>query len=101
VERSWCWVGDATRGAALVLEHGEAGAWNIGRDDAHVPMAEVARLACRLAGVPEELVEEVDPPVGLAPGHRIATEKLYELGWRPEVGLEEGMRRTLDWLEKG
>lgn len=98
VRRSWCWIGDAVRGAALVLERGETGAWNIGRDDAHLSMAEVARLACRLAGAPEELVEEIDPPDGLAPTHRISTAKLEGLGWRPEVELEEGMRRTLEWL---
>jgi nucleoside-diphosphate-sugar epimerase len=23
---------------------------------------------------------------------------LRELGWRPEVELEDGMRRTLEWL---
>jgi nucleoside-diphosphate-sugar epimerase len=98
VERSWCWIGDAARAAALAVERGDAGAWNVGRDDSHVSMAEVARLACRLAGAPEELVDEVDPPVGLAPGHRIATEKLDGLGWRPEVDLEAGMGLTLDWL---
>ena len=89
------------RGAALVVERGEAGAWNIGRDDAHVPMADVARLACRLAGAPEDLVEEVDPPAGLARALRISTSKLLALGWRPEVELEEGMRRTLEWLRSG
>ncbi len=101
VERSWCWIGDAVRAAALALESGGTGAWNVGRDDAHVSMAEVARLACRLAGAPEELVEEVDPPAGLAPGHRIATRKLDGLGWQAEVDLEEGMTRTLDWLRSG
>lgn len=101
IERSWCWVGDAARGAALILERGEAGAWNIGRDDAHVPMAEVARLACRLAGAPEDLVEEVDPPAGLAPALRISTNKLLALGWTAEVELEEGMLRTLEWLRSG
>jgi nucleoside-diphosphate-sugar epimerase len=101
VERSWCWVGDATKGAALVLEHGQAGAWNVGRDDAHVSMADAARLACRIAGAPEALVEEVDPPAGLAARHRISTAKLESLGWSPTVELEEGMRRTLDWLASG
>jgi nucleoside-diphosphate-sugar epimerase len=101
VERSWCWIGDAVEGAALVLEHGETGAWNVGRDDAHVSMADAARLACRAAGAPGELVEEVDPPAGLAARHRISTAKLESLGWRPTVDLEEGMRRTLEWLGSG
>jgi dTDP-glucose 4,6-dehydratase len=97
VERSWCWVGDAVRGAALVLEDGGAGAWNIGRDDAHTLMVEVARLACRLAGAPEDLVTEVEPPVS-EPPLRVSSARLEVLGWKPEVELEEGMRLTLEWL---
>jgi nucleoside-diphosphate-sugar epimerase len=61
-------------------------------------MAELARLACRLAGAPEQLADEVEPPAGLASTLRISTRKLEGLGWKPEIDLEEGMRRTLDWL---
>lgn len=99
VERSWCWVGDAALGAALVLENGGSGAWNVGRDDAHTPMVEIARLACRLAGASEELVSEVDPPVP-EPPFQVSSARLEELGWKPEVELEEGMRRTLEWLRR-
>ncbi|PWU18955.1 MAG: hypothetical protein C5B48_14235 [Candidatus Rokuibacteriota bacterium] len=99
VLRSWCWIGDAARGAAIVLERGEAGAWNIGRDDDHRSMAELARLACQIADAPQQLLEEIDPPPGLAADHRISAAKLERLGWRPEVELEEGMRRTFEWLE--
>jgi UDP-glucose 4-epimerase len=98
VERSWCWVGDAARGAALIVEKGVSGAWNIGRDDDHRSMPEAARLACEVAGAPADLVEEVDPPEGLAARHLISTAKVRALGWKPEVELEEGMRRTLEWL---
>jgi UDP-glucose 4-epimerase len=98
IERSWCWIGDAARGAALLIEQGAAGPWNIGRGDAEISMVDLARLACRLAGAPESLVEETDPPARQAPVHRVSSAKLRSLGWRPEVDLEEGMRRTLDWL---
>jgi nucleoside-diphosphate-sugar epimerase len=100
VERSWCWVGDAAHGAALILEDGGSGAWTVGRDDAHAPMVEIARLACRLAGASEELVTEVDPPVP-EPLLSVSSARLEALGWKPEVELEEGMRRTLEWLTRG
>jgi dTDP-glucose 4,6-dehydratase len=97
VERSWCWIGDAARGAALVIEDGGIGAWNVGRDDAHTPMVELARMACRLVGASADLVEEIDPPVPERP-LRVSSARLEALGWNPEVELEQGMRRTLEWL---
>ena len=96
--RSWCWVGDAVRGLALILESGLGGAWNVGRDDDPRSMVEVATLACRLTGAPERLIEEADPPDLAGASHRVSLEKLRGLGWAPEVGLEQGMRATLDAL---
>jgi nucleoside-diphosphate-sugar epimerase len=98
IERSWCWIGDAARGAAVIIEHGEGSPWNIGRDDAHVSMVGLALLACRLARAPETLVVETDAPERQAPAHRVSSAKLQALGWEPEIDLEEGMRRTLEWL---
>jgi nucleoside-diphosphate-sugar epimerase len=97
-ERSFCFVTDVGRAVALLVEGGHTGAWNVGRDDAATPMVEIARIACRLADAPPELIEEVDPPNPDGVVHRISTAKLRALGWQPEVGLEEGMRATLDWL---
>ena len=59
----------------------------------------IAQLACRLADAPEELIEVVDPPAGPAPTlGRLDLAGLHELGWKPAVELEDGMRRTLEWL---
>jgi nucleoside-diphosphate-sugar epimerase len=98
--RSWCWIGDAVRGVALVLESGHGGAWNVGRDDDPRSMAEVAALACRLAGAPESLVQESDPPGRGGSAHRVSMQKLRGLGWAPAVGLEQGMRATLESLSR-
>ncbi len=93
--RAWCWIGDVVRGIRLAL--GVEGLFNVGSDAEPVPLVETARLACDLAGAPRDLVEELDQPPGrVAP--RVSVERLRGLGWRPEVGLEEGLRRTLDSL---
>jgi nucleoside-diphosphate-sugar epimerase len=93
--RSWLWIGDATRAIRLVLESGEEGVFNVASDAPPVPLPETARLACELAGASPELVEELDPPPGrVAP--RVEVERLRALGWRPDVGLEEGLRLTLE-----
>jgi nucleoside-diphosphate-sugar epimerase len=93
-ERSWCWVGDVARAIALLLERGENGAWNVGRDDDRRSMLDVARAACRVTGASEELIVEVDAPTAPAAG-RVSTQKLREIGWTPAVEFEDGLRKTL------
>jgi len=98
--RSWCWIGDVVRGWRMILEHGEAGVYNVGRDDAEVTMLEVARRACAIAGAPETLIQEVDPPACKTMVKRLSTRKLRALGWRPTVELDEGMRCVYEWVKR-
>jgi nucleoside-diphosphate-sugar epimerase len=96
--RSWLWIGDATRAMRVVLESGDEGVFNVASDAPPVPLPETARLACVLVGASPELVEELDPPPGrVAP--QVDVERLRALGWRPEVDLEDGLRRTLESLQ--
>ena len=96
--RAWLWIGDATRAIRLVLESGEEGVFDVGSDTAPVQLTETARLACELAGASPELVQELDPPPGRVTP-RITIERMRALGWRPEVGLEDGLRLTLESLQ--
>jgi nucleoside-diphosphate-sugar epimerase len=98
--RTFCWVGDVTRGIRLVLETKAEGVFNVGSDGEPISLADAARLACELTGAPHNLIEEVEPPPGRVTA-RIAVERLRALGWRAEVGLEEGMRRLLESLRAG
>jgi dTDP-4-dehydrorhamnose reductase len=94
-ERSWLWIGDGTRAIRLILESGEDGVFNIASDQMPVALTKVARLACELAGASPELVDEQDPPPGrVAPS--VDIDRLCALGWRSEVGLEDGLRLTLE-----
>jgi nucleoside-diphosphate-sugar epimerase len=95
--RTWCWIGDVVRGIRLVLESDEEGTFNIGADGDPVSSADAARLACDLTGAPQELIEEVEPPAGRVMA-RVVIERIRGLGWRPEVSLDEGMRRLLEAL---
>lgn len=99
--RSFCFARDTAEAVAILVEHGERGEWDVGRDDDLRPLDEVARLACATAGADASLVELADPPDGYAPlVESLDTERLRSLGWRPEVALEEGIRSTLDWLRE-
>jgi nucleoside-diphosphate-sugar epimerase len=98
-QRSFCFAADAARAVVLLLDARVTGAHDVGRDDDPRSLLEIARIACTLAGAPETLIDVVDPPAGTAPvPHPLELRALQELGWQPEVELEEGMRQTLEWL---
>lgn len=110
-ERSWCWVGDAVRGFRAVIEKGQVadfvdqyqigyGCYNVGRDDAGVPMLAVAQMACYITGASESLIEQVDAPGRQTVVKRLATTKLRALGWQPHVGLRDGMVMTWQAMMK-
>lgn len=98
-ERSWCYVTDTVRAARMVLENTTGGSFNVGRDDAAISMLDVAHLACDLTGAPDSLIKLVDPPEMQTVVKRLSTERIRDLGWEPEVDLEEGMSRTLEWVK--
>jgi len=99
--RSFCFAGDAGEAVAILVEHGESGQWDVGRDDDLRALEEVAALACAAAGADESLVEISDPPDGYAPLiDSLDTDRLRSLGWRPEVELENGIRSTLGWIQE-
>ena len=97
--RSFCFARDAAEAVAILVEHGERGAWDVGRDDDLRSLEEVATLACSVTDADESLVELADPPDGYAPVlESLDTDRLRTLGWRPEIALEDGIRSTLDWV---
>jgi dTDP-glucose 4,6-dehydratase len=99
-ERSWCWIGDTVRAIRLIIESGQGGAWNVGRDDNALPLKTVAEMACDLVDAPRSLIQEVEAPNRQTVVKRLATSKLRGLGWKPEVELADGMRMTFEWLQE-
>jgi len=99
-ERSWCWVGDTVRGIRLAIEQPDAAVLNVGRDDDPRSMLEIAQTACKLAGAPDSLIEEVDAPTAQTVVKRLSTDRLRALGWAPTVDLDEGIQRVYDWVSR-
>ncbi len=99
-ERSWCWVGDAVAGVRMILESGQSGAWNVGRDDAAIPMQSLAEKACALVGADPSLIKLVDPPGPQTIVKRLSTGQLRSLGWEPRVDLDEGLPVVWDWVRQ-
>lgn len=109
--RTFCYVSDAVVGYYRALVRGADGeAYNVGTDGPEVSMAElaedVARIGGELFGYEGRVVrEESGDPEYLTdnPDRRCPdiAKARRELGYEPEVGLEEGLRRSLLWYAGG
>jgi dTDP-glucose 4,6-dehydratase len=95
--RSFCYVDDLIRGLVLLAESNEHLPVNLGNPD-EFTLLELAHTVLRVTGSASELVYEalpVDDPQQRQPD---ITRAEQLLGWKPEVNLEEGLRRMLGSL---
>jgi CDP-glucose 4,6-dehydratase len=102
-ERDFLYIEDAVRAYLAIWEalrdgRGRGEAFNAGAGRPH-RIGEVVALVCRLAGAsisPD--IRGVGTPPGEIDRQWVDCTKLRELtGWEPQVELEEGLRRTVDW----
>lgn len=95
--RSICYVDDTVEGILRMADSDFAGPVNIGNPD-ELTMVELAGLIRDLAGSSSPITfidRPVDDPKVRRPDTSLAA---AELGWRPLVGAEEGLRRTVEWF---
>ncbi len=99
--RDWLHVEDNCRAIWAALERGRPGeVYNIGGGNER-PNLEVARAILRLLGRSERLIRFVADRPGHDRRYAIDTTKIRtELGWRPEIPFEEGLRRTVEWYRE-
>jgi dTDP-glucose 4,6-dehydratase len=95
--RSFCYVDDLIRGLVALAKSGEHLPVNIGNPD-EMSLLQLAETVIRVTGSESEIVFEalpVDDPQVRQPD---ITRARQIFGWEPEVPLEEGLRRTKDWM---
>jgi len=99
-QRDWLHVEDNCRGIFAVLEKGRVGeVYNIGGQNVEENLS-IAHRLLSLMGKPESLLS----CVGDRPGHdrryALRCEKMErELGWKPAISLEDGLRQTIAWYQ--
>jgi len=95
--RSLCYVSDLVRGVLAALERGDEMPVNLG-NPTEVTVLQLAEIIVRLAKSKSEIVHRdlpVDDPKQRRPD---ITHARTLLGWEPEVPLEEGLSRTLEYF---
>jgi dTDP-glucose 4,6-dehydratase len=97
-QRDWLHVEDNCRGVLAVLERGKVGeVYNIGGTDVEENLT-IVRKVLQFIGKPESLLTPVKDRPGHDRRYALRCEKMEkELGWKPEIPLDEGLRRTIDW----
>jgi len=96
--RSFCYISDLVRGILLLMEAKTNDPVNLGNPH-EVTVEEIARTIIRLVGAASRIVYRplpVDDPKQRRPD---ITRARTLLGWEPTVGLEEGLRKTIDYFK--
>jgi len=98
--RDWIHVTDHCRGLERVLLHGKEGeVYNIGGQSERTNLS-VAYAILDCLGKPHSLIRFVADRPGHDRRYAIDFSKIgKELGWRPTVSFEEGVRLTIEWYQ--
>jgi dTDP-glucose 4,6-dehydratase len=97
--RSFCYVDDLIRGLYLLATSEEHLPVNLGNPGEYT-LLELARAVLRATGSESEIVFEalpIDDPQVRQPDISRAGDVL---GWEPEVSLEDGLQRLVDFLRR-
>ncbi|MEO8274532.1 MAG: dTDP-glucose 4,6-dehydratase [Chloroflexota bacterium] len=98
--RDWLHVQDHAGAVEYVLRHGVAGhAYNVPGDNEMTNREVVQRVLDRL-GKPWSLVRSVEDRSGHDRRYAMDGTLLGSIGWAPEVDVDEGLVRTVDWYRE-
>jgi dTDP-glucose 4,6-dehydratase len=100
-QRDWLHVEDNCRGLLAVLERGQIGeVYNLGGADIEENLSMAHRLL-RVTEKPVTLLSYVQDRPGHDRRYALNCEKVKrELGWKPVIPLDEGLRQTIDWYRE-
>lgn len=99
--RSFCYIDDLIEGIYRLLHSHETGPVNLG-NPSEMRILELAHLIVRLTGNPAGIVMQSEKRIEGDPRTRQPDIRKAQrvLGWEPQVGLEEGIQRTIAWFRE-
>jgi len=99
--RDWLYVYDHCEAIDAVLHKGKNGeVYNIGGNNEKTNM-EITNIILKEMGKDESSIKYVEDRLGHDKRYAIDSSKIQkELGWKPKVNFEEGIKKTIDWYIK-
>jgi dTDP-glucose 4,6-dehydratase len=100
--KSYIHIRDISRGELAILEHGQVGQLYHLSPDQGVAVRDVVRTICEQMGRRfEEATTVVDERPGQDAAYVIDSSRARaELGWLPQIRLEEGLAEVITWVEQ-
>jgi GDP-L-fucose synthase len=94
--REFLYVDDCADACVHLMKHySDAMHVNVGTGE-DLTIYELARIVGEVTGFQGEILRDETKPDG-TPRKLMSSKKLLALGWRPQIGLPEGIRTTYDW----
>lgn len=98
--RDWLHVRDHAAGIERVLRHGQDGEiYNIGGGNERRNI-EIARVILDELDAPEDMLHFVSDRQGHDRRYALDTTKIRQLGWAPQIPLDQGLRETIQWYRE-
>jgi len=95
--REFLYVDDCAAACLHLMQHYDGDSfYNIGGGE-DLAIAELARLVAEVVGFRGQFVHDTSKPDGM-PRKMLDSARIFASGWRPEVGLREGIERTYRWF---
>jgi len=95
--RDWLHVDDNCRAIDIVISKGKPGdIVNVGSGN-EVPNIVIAKLILKHMKKPESLIKFVSDRPGHDFRYSLNWDRIRQLGWKPKVKFEDGLRKTVDW----
>lgn len=95
--RSFCHVDDTVEGIFRLMQSDYREPLNLGQDRM-ISINELVDMVAEAAGIEVEK-KHIDGPQGVRGRNSDNTRLREVLGWEPQISLEEGLKRTYDWIE--
>jgi nucleoside-diphosphate-sugar epimerase len=95
--RSFMYIDDCATGINKLMESGWHEPINLGRDDL-ISINHLVTLAEGFAGIKLNRNYKLDAPLGVRGRNSDNTLIQNVLGWQPSIIMEEGLKKTYDWI---
>src|SRR3989339_729034 len=98
--RDWIHVLDNCEAIDFVLHNGLIGeVYNIGANTEKTNQ-EVTLAIINNLGLDESYIENVSDRKGQDLRYALDCEKIHQLGWKPRISFDQGIKETIDWYKK-